>query len=252
MSSIPSDLLQTVRTASSIVVLTGAGVSAESGIPTFRDAMDGLWARFNPEDLATPEAFARDPQLVSQWYDERRCKLAMCKPNPAHLALAQLQRWMREHDRSMTLVTQNIDRLHQEAGSDDVIELHGSLRVWRCTRCEKETDERGPAFETHPPRCSCGGARRPSVVWFGEALPADAITRAQRASVGCRLFMSIGTSGVVYPAAGLIDLARTTGARVLEVNPAVTTASAKADWAIHEPAGAFLPALVQQLMEQAV
>jgi len=236
-------LVSLLRTANHIAVLTGAGVSAESGIPTFRDAMDGLWARYDPEELATPEAFDGDPVLVSHWYDERRCKVAACRPNPGHEALAQLQATLIGDGRHMTLITQNVDRLHQAAGSTDVIELHGSLWAWRCMDCGEEVEELGPAFSTYPPRCHCGGKRRPGVVWFGESLPASALLKARKASGACQLFLSIGTSSVVYPAAGLIDFALANGAKVLEVNPQETPFSGRAHWSIRAASASVLPQL---------
>jgi NAD-dependent deacetylase len=248
MLEIDSELLALCRMAEKIVVLTGAGVSAESGIPTFRDAMTGLWAKFDPTELATPSAFARNPELVTRWYDERRCNVARCQPNAGHLALARLQRIVRARGGRLTLVTQNVDCLHQLAGSTDVIELHGSLWVWRCVDCGVEREERGPAFAHYPPRCQqCDGLLRPGVVWFEEALPAAALLAAQRAAGACQLFMSLGTSSVVYPAAGLIDLALANNASLLEVNPRPTPYASRARWAVAAPAGAFLPALVGHL-----
>lgn len=243
MSSAP-DLVHILRTAGRIAVLTGAGVSAESGILTFRDALTGLWARFDPEDLATPEAFARDPALVGRWYDGRRCNVGRCRPNAGHRALADLQRFVAARGGELTLVTQNVDRLHQAAGSADVIELHGTLWVWRCVDCGEEAEERGPAFAEQPPRCHCGGRRRPGVVWFGEALPPHALLRAQQAAAACDLFLSLGTSGVVHPAAALVDLALRGGAKVAEVNPEATPHSEGAHWSIRGRAGGVLPALV--------
>lgn len=245
MTAIDDTLLTALRTTHRLAVLTGAGVSAESGIPTFRDALTGLWSNFNPEDLATPEAFARDPELVSRWYDERRCNVAKCNPNAGHVALAQLERLVRQRGGDFTLITQNVDRLHQLAGSTDVLELHGSLWVWRCQDCAQESEEGGPAFATFPPLCSCGGHRRPGVVWFGESLPEDALRRAQWAAEACDLFLTLGTSGVVYPAAGLVDTAKRSGARVLEVNPDETPASRQATWSIRGKTGEILPALVK-------
>lgn len=241
------ELIELHRMADHLAVLTGAGVSAESGIPTFRDAMTGLWAKFDPAELATPEAFARDPQLVSRWYDLRRCDVAKCRPNAGHTALVDLQKRCSAGGRQFTLITQNVDRLHQAAGSTDVIELHGTLWVWRCVDCGKEAEERGPAFAVYPPRCSCGGKRRPAVVWFGEELPRNALLKAQRAAGSCKLFLSLGTSSVVYPAAGLIDLALQNGARILEVNPEETAYSRKVHWSIRGKSGEVLPRLMQSL-----
>ena len=249
MPAADNDLIQQaaqhLRRANSIAVLTGAGISAESGIPTFRDAMTGLWAQYDPADLATPEAFARDPERVSRWYDERRCKVAQCIPNPGHLALTRLQNAVTEQGKEFTLITQNVDRLHQAAGSNDVIELHGSLWMWRCMGCRKEVEERGPAFQSYPPRCACGGPRRPGVVWFGEMLPADALAKAQQAVTACDFFIAIGTSSEVYPAAGLIERAIHAQTNVLEVNPSTTPFSGRVRWCIRGKSGEALPQVVE-------
>ena len=234
-------LLESFRSSRHIAVLTGAGVSAESGVPTFRDALTGLWSRYDPEQLATPQAFARDPQLVTRWYDDRRCSVGRCRPNAGHAALAQMQRIVLAGRRRFTLITQNVDRLHQAAGSTDVIELHGTLWVWRCVECGAEAEERGPAFENYPPRCPCGGPKRPGVVWFGEALPTDALVQAQHAAAECDLFLTLGTSSLVHPAAGLIDLALQNGARVVEVNPQPTPYTRRVHWTIRGKTGEVLP-----------
>ncbi len=240
------ELLNLIATANSIVALNGAGVSAESGIPTFRDALTGLWARYNPEELATPQAFGKNPQLVSRWYDQRRCDVLKCMPNAGHIALARLEETCRQKGRPFTLITQNVDRLHRAAGSQNVIELHGNLFTWRCIDCGWEADESGPAFDEHPPRCECGGLRRPGVVWFGEALPGAALLKAQRASGKCALFMSLGTSSVVYPAAALVDLAFENGAKVLEINPEQTPLSRRAHWSLRGKCGEILPDLIDR------
>jgi NAD-dependent deacetylase len=244
MTSPLDNAARCLRTARAIAVLTGAGISAESGIPTFRDALTGLWSKFNPADLATPEAFARDPELVSRWYDERRCKVAQCRPNSGHLALARLQEITASKAKSFTLITQNVDRLHQAAGSTDVIELHGTLWVWRCMDCGQESEECGPAFDNYPPTCACGGFRRPGVVWFGEALPYPALAAAEKAARDCDFFISVGTSSVVYPAAGLIEQAIQAGAKVIEINPQDTPLSNQVDWPIRGSSGDVLPRLV--------
>jgi NAD-dependent deacetylase len=245
-AELPASLLQALQRAEHVVVLTGAGVSAESGIPTFRDSMDGLWAKYNPQELATPTAFARDPELVTRWYDMRRCKVAGVAPNAGHRALAQLQARKAAEGRCLTLVTQNVDRLHQAAGSTDVQELHGTLWLWRCTLCGEETEERGPAFTSFPLLCHCGGKKRPGVVWFGEDLGPGVIERAQRAAASCQLFMSIGTSSVVHPAAGLIDYALGAGAQVLEINPVATPVSDRVTWALRGKSAVILPQLVER------
>ena len=201
--------------AERVAVLTGAGVSAESGIPTFRDAMTGMWSRFDPAELASPEGFARQPAMVWNWYAERRAHVTKAKPNPAHLALAEIERRV---DR-FTLITQNVDGLHQAAGSGRVIELHGNIRRVKCSldgQVKEEWAEDGAV----PPRCpDCGGHLRPDVVWFGELLPARAFQEAGAASVDCDLFFSIGTSNLVEPAASLPWTAHRHGATVIVVNP---------------------------------
>jgi len=239
-------LVSALREARSVVVLTGAGVSAESGIPTFRDAMDGLWAKFDPHDLASPEGFARDPETVTRWYDWRREKCGAAKPNAAHLALARLENHFAAEERAFTLLTQNVDRLHQAAGSRNVVELHGTIWVWRCTRCGIEREERGGPFTDHPPRCACGGARRPSVVWFGEMLPEDAMQTAGDALEACDMFFSIGTSAVVEPAASFIHHARRHGAKTVEINRERTPITPVVDWSLPGKAGEILPEVVRR------
>ena len=245
--TIPDDLVAALQGAQAVVVMTGAGISAESGIPTFRDALTGFWANYDPQKLATPEGFRDDPALVTRWYDERRQQCALVKPNPGHIALAALQQWMQSHNRQFTLVTQTVDRLHQAAGSTDVIELHGTLWVWRCIKCGKEREECGGPFPEYPPRCECGGNRRPAVVWFGEDLPADAMQRAYTATRGCDLFLSVGTSSQIQPAAGLAELAEREGAKLVEINPTPTVLAPRAKWVLAGKAGAILPMLVQRL-----
>ena len=242
---IPEGLVGHVRDANHIVVLTGAGVSAESGIPTFRDAMDGLWAKYDPMELATPEAFNRDPELVTAWYDDRRVKCAACRPNPGHIALAALERELVNAGRRFDLITQNVDRLHHQAGSERVIEIHGTLWLWRCIECGKESEERQVPFESHPLYCDCGGLRRPGVVWFGENLPLKAIRDSDKALNACDLFISIGTSAVVYPAAGFIHTARSHGAATAEINLDPTPITGDVDWAVHGPSAKVLPRLIE-------
>lgn len=241
-------IVEGLRAARSVVVLTGAGVSAESGIPTFRDALTGLWARFDPEELATPAAFARDPDLVARWYDERRVRCAQCTPNAGHTALAQLER-MFSAPREFLLITQNVDRLHQQAGSQRVVELHGTLWVWRCTLCGAEREERLVPFAELPPRCDCGGLRRPAVVWFGEMLPPTAIEQAQAALARCDVFLSLGTSAVVEPAASFVHFARAAGARTIEINLDATPISRVVHCSLRGKTGEWLPRIVGRLKE---
>jgi len=239
-------LAERLRRASRVTVLTGAGVSAASGVPTFR-GQDGLWRRFRATDLATPEAFARDPELVWEWYAWRRERVAACVPNAAHTVLAN---WMLQRD-GWRLVTQNVDDLHHRAGSRDVIRLHGSLWELSCwNECAAAPaawrDERVPLLET-PPRCpACGGLARPAVVWFGEPLQPAIIAQAIDAAA-CEVFLTVGTSSVVYPAAGLVDTARAHGAFVAEINPEATPATAAVDVSIRAGAEEVLPGIAREL-----
>ena len=225
--------------ASRVAALTGAGISAESGIPTFRGA-GGLWRQYRPEDLATPEASARDPRLVWEWYDWRRCLIAKAQPNPGHAALAELEK----RKPSFTLITQNVDGLHDRAGSRNVLKLHGDIWWVRCTACGREhKDERAPQPEL-PPRCRCGGLLRPGVVWFGEPLPTRVWSEAEQATRSAELFLVIGTSAVVYPAAGLVWLAKSSGAKVIEINPEETGLSSEVDCSLRGRSGELLPQLI--------
>jgi NAD-dependent deacetylase len=236
----PGEFLTALRHARRIAVLTGAGISAESGIPTFRDAMTGLWARFRPEDLATAEAFRRDPTLVWDWYEWRRGLVAAAEPNAGHLALAALQARVP----SCTVITQNVDGLHQQAGTRGVIELHGNIRRSRCFADGRIVSEWPPTGE-RPPRCPhCGAPLRPDVVWFGESLPAGALAAADRAARECDVFLCIGTSSVVYPAAALPLAALEAGARVAEINRDATPLSGTATWSFRGAAGELLPDLL--------
>lgn len=233
-------LLQAERVA----VLTGAGVSAESGLATFRGP-DGLWEGHPVEQVATPEAFRRDPQMVWRFYHGRRAALRMVEPNPGHRALAELETLFPASH--LTLITQNVDGLHQAAGSGRVLEVHGTLRQVRCEACA-ETSDAGLLPLPELPTCgSCGGLLRPAVVWFGEMLPQDAWWQAESAAWDCDCFLVVGTSALVYPAAGLIDLARSGNSRIVEVNPDRTPASPRVDLRLRGPAGKVLPALVQRL-----
>ena len=236
-------LTERLRAARRVVVLTGAGMSAESGVPTFRGA-GGLWRAYRPEDLATPEALAKDPVLVWAWYRARQRAIAAAAPHAGHAALARLAATA-----SLCLVTQNVDGLHQRAGSRGVVELHGSL--WRLTcadRCPRVTaiDISGVAPDEAPlPRCECGALQRPGVVWFGERLPEAAVASAWEAAASCDLLIAVGTSSVVYPAAALPSVARRAGAPLVEINPEETPLTPLATRGLRGPAAAMLPALLE-------
>lgn len=230
-----ADLLCAARR---LVVTTGAGMSQESGVPTFRDAPNALWRDYNPEDLATRDGFRRDPALVWRWYAERRAMIARAEPNPGHRVLARLERRFDE----FLLVTQNIDNLHTRAGSTDVVELHGNIFHYKCFDRNHHADEPRTGAEV-PPRCACGSYLRPDVVWFGELLDAEHVNRAFDAATACDAMLVVGTSGLVYPAAGLPEAARTAGARIIEVNPERTPITALADFHLQGPAAVVLAAL---------
>ncbi|HKO58738.1 MAG TPA: NAD-dependent deacylase [Thermoanaerobaculia bacterium] len=219
-----------------VVVFTGAGVSAESGIPTFRGA-GGLWRDFRAEELATPQAFARDPRLVWEWYEWRRGLVREARPNPAHEAIARLS--------EAVVVTQNVDGLHARAGSRDVIELHGNIFRVRCVR-EGDPREAYEPFGTVPPRCACGALLRPDVVWFGEMLPEEALARASEAIREADLLLVIGTSGVVSPAAGLVSLHRGLS---IEINPQASGVSSACTFVIPQTAAAATPLIIEALLE---
>ncbi len=232
--------------ATPIVVFTGAGVSAESGLATFR-GIGGLWADFDPATLATPEAFAREPKRVWDWYVSRYVGVRDSEPNAAHRAIARLERSFP----SLLVVTQNIDRMHQRAGNSKVLELHGNIWNARCNACGREVDMATLVDLADSggdsPRCGCGGRMRPSVVWFGERLPMAVFEEAAEAAAACQLFLVVGTSATVYPAAGLIELAASNGAFVVEVNRETTPLSHLADRSYRDPAGEVLPRLVTRI-----
>ncbi len=225
--------------AGHIAVMTGAGVSAESGIPTFRGP-GGLWRGRDPMTLAAPEAFAADPGLVWEFYNWRRALVARAVPNPAHIALVELARRVPR----LTLITQNVDRLHQRAGSRDVLELHGNLAEVRCLGCGATEDRSGESLPPLPQCGTCGTLVRPAVVWFGESLPGDVWLAAESAVRTADLVLVVGTSAVVYPAAGLIATARRAGAAVIEVNLEPTPASGSVAIGLYGKAGEILPRLV--------
>jgi NAD-dependent deacetylase len=235
---------EAIRGARSIVVLTGAGISAESGIPTFRDAMTGLWARFRPEDLATPEAFRRDPRTVWDWYAARRQTVEAASPNAGHRALVALEAACAARGARFILITQNVDGLHHASGSRNVVELHGNIRRAKCF------DQGHPAASWEesggPPRCrACGSMLRPDVVWFGEMLPEGSLEAAFRAARECDVLLSVGTSGLVEPAASLPFAALEADAAVIEVNPDATPLTPRATVSLPGAAGEILPRLVQ-------
>jgi NAD-dependent deacetylase len=236
----PARLLAALRSTGHIAVLTGAGISAESGVPTFRDALTGLWARFDPETLATRAAFERDPRLVWEWYAWRRKLVASARPNAGHFALAALACRVPR----LTLVTQNVDGLHQAAGSPQVLELHGSISRVRCFREEtvvSSWDDTGDV----PPRCpNCGAYLRPDVVWFGESLPPAVLAAAVAAAETCDVFLSVGTSALVHPAAQLPLAALEHDAVLVEINPEPTPLTPHATHVLAGPAGSVLPALL--------
>jgi len=226
--------------ARKVVVLTGAGISAESGVPTFRGEQ-GLWRQYRPEELATPEAFARDPKLVWEWYAWRREVVGACQPNAAHVALAELEQRVPE----FLLATQNVDGLHSLAGSQRMAELHGNIWRVRCTGCPRIFEDRRVPLPELPPRCECGAQLRPDIVWFGEALPEQALSVSFGAARTADVALSIGTSSVVYPAAALPELAHTSGGFVIEVNLEPTPLTAQAQVFLRGKAADLVPALVE-------
>lgn len=233
--------------AARVVAFSGAGISAESGIPTFRDAMSGLWARFNPAELASEDGFLADPARVWRWYAERREGVRSAQPNAGHRALGA---FAQRHPGRLTVVTQNVDNLHHRAGNPDTIRLHGDILATRwLRRCPKPSPCRPEAaVPGEPPRCAeCGNLRRPGVVWFGEALPAQALAAAEAAVLACGVLLVVGTSGAVWPAAGLAGLARRAGAWVAIVNPEPTELDHEAHALLRGPAAQLLPALLDGL-----
>jgi NAD-dependent deacetylase len=241
-------LVSRLRAAQVVTVMTGAGVSAASGVPTFRGP-EGLWRSFRPEDLATPEAFARDPALVWEWYAWRRARVASCRPNAAHEVIA---RWSQDQSKNVRVITQNVDDLHLRAGTRDLIRLHGSLWETRCfngcTAGVRPWRDEDVAVTDGLPRCPhCGGLARPAVVWFGESLDATDVERASQAA-SCDVFLTVGTSAVVYPAAGFARVAQARGAFTAEINLESTPASSLVDLCILGGAEEVLPAVDQLLV----
>ena len=238
---IQENLIQQLRNARRVAVLTGAGVSQESGLRTFRDAQTGLWSQYKPNELASPEAFHRDPKLVWDWYAWRREAVKAVRPNPGHYALVEIEKRVPE----FTLITQNVDGLHRMAGSQNILELHGNIQRVRCADCYTFTETWDDDMETVP-RCKvCGGLLRPDVVWFGEAQPRDQLEAAVEAARSCDMFFSIGTSGVVQPAASLGYAAHNRGAMVVEINAEPTPLTPKVNFALQGKSGEILPLLVE-------
>lgn len=272
-SPLPAELAEAVRSARRVVVLSGAGISAESGVPTFRDAQTGLWERFSPEQLASEDAWWAHPALVWSWYQWRARMVRTCAPNPGHRAVGQWQRALARTGGSLQVVTQNVDDLHERGGAEVLSHLHGSLFEYRCAECGEPADhDPGAAGErqdgaplagqeedlenlllTPPPDCEhcADGLLRPGIVWFGEMLSTDALDRAYFALDQCDLAVVVGTSAVVQPAASLPFVALGAGAAVVEVNPEVTEFTSAATWHLSGPAGTVLPALAK-LADQAV
>ncbi len=242
-----------LATQSRICILTGAGISAESGIPTFRDKQTGLWEHYRAEDLASVDAFMRDPKLVWSWYQWRRQLVHDKAPNPAHQAIAEWQQSAESHGQQITLITQNVDDLHEQAGST-VTHLHGHLWRNRCSQCDEPygeqtalIDKKSLSFDSELINCPhCDGYIRPDIVWFGEMLPTKAWHTAEDSAANCEVFISIGTSSLVYPAAGLAQLAKSNGAKVIEINPNPTP-NTLVDITLAEKAGVVMPLLVAQL-----
>jgi NAD-dependent deacetylase len=239
---VPAELVEALRAAGHVLALTGSGVSAESGVPTFREAQTGLWENFNPLELATAEAFLSDPKTVRRWYDWRRDLVDKVEPNAGHYALARLADLVP----AFTLVTQNVDGLHQRAGSRNVVEFHGNLFSDRCFSDDcpgGDVDASGDL-----PTCAlCGSPIRPGVVWFGEAIPPSALQATEDALRSCDVFMSIGTSSQVWPAAGLAEAARANGATILEINLEATPVSSDSHFCLRGKSGEILPELVDCL-----
>ncbi|MBN2093349.1 NAD-dependent deacylase [candidate division KSB1 bacterium] len=240
-----SKLIEKLKQAQKVAILTGAGISAESGVPTFRGE-DGIWNKFRPEELANFEAFQKNPQLVWEWYNYRRKIINEVKPNPGHFALAEMEQMFP----IFTLITQNVDNLHRVAGSQIIIELHGNIMRNRCVDCNKIYREIAIEFEVKVPRCRCGGRLRPDVVWFGEMLPEDALVCAFQAAQECDVFFSIGTSAFVQPAASLPIEAGEKGAYVVEINIEPTAISRYVNESIIGKSGEILPLILNKLKEK--
>jgi NAD-dependent deacetylase len=237
---IDKSLIDTLRESESIVFFTGAGISSESGIPTFR-GKDGIWNKLKPEELANFNAFIRNPEMVWEWYNHRKKIIHEAQPNAAHLTIAEMQ----NHFKNVTVVTQNIDNLHRRAGSNTVFELHGNIERNFCINCKKFYNEELD-FSKGVPKCECGGLIRPDVVWFGEYLPEDQFLGGEKAAISSDVFFVVGTSAVVYPAAGLVYTAKQSGATIVEVNIEETPLSSIANYSFFGKAGEILPGILEE------
>lgn len=242
------ELIEKLRETERLVFFTGAGISAESGIPTFR-GKEGLWNKFKPEELANFDAFIRNPELVWEWYNYRRKIVQDAKPNPAHITIAEIQ----NHFKDVTVVTQNVDNLHRRAGSKKIFELHGNIEKNYCINCKKDFISTDPAndgeeldFSSGVPKCECGGLIRPGVVWFGELLPEDQFLGGEKAAMNADVFFVVGTSAVVFPAAGLVYTAKASGAVIVEVNLEETEISPSVNYSYFGKAGEILPKIFEE------
>jgi len=237
---IDKSLIDALREAESIVFFTGAGISSESGIPTFR-GKDGIWNKLRPEELANFDAFIRNPDMVWEWYNHRKKIIHKAQPNAAHLTIAEMQNYFKD----VIVVTQNIDNLHRRAGSNTIFELHGNIERNFCINCKKFLNKELD-FSVGVPKCDCGGLIRPDVVWFGEYLPEDQFLGGEKAAINADVFFVVGTSAVVYPAAGLVYTAKQSGAMVVEVNIEETALSSIADYSFFGKAGEILPGILKE------
>ena len=234
--------IEKIRECKKVAALTGAGISAESGVPTFRGE-EGLWKKYQPEELANFDAFMKNPELVWEWYNYRKELIREVKPNPGHYALAELENIIPD----FTLITQNVDDLHRKAGNRSILELHGNIMKNKCLDCGKITDSIGPIEKGELPRCECGGLLRPDVVWFGEMLPQDVLKKAFNVSEQSDLFFSIGTSAVVQPAASLPLIAEENGSFVIEINTEPTVISDTVSLFLQGKSGEILPELIEKV-----
>lgn len=236
-----TEFINKLSESEKIVFFTGAGISAESGIPTFR-GKDGIWNKLKPEELANFNAFMRNPQMVWEWYNHRKKIIHESKPNAGHIAIAEFEKYFDD----VTVVTQNIDNLHRRAGSNKIYELHGNIERNYCINCRTFYNEE-LNFSEGVPKCKCGGLIRPDVVWFGEFLPADQLEASEKAAINSDIFFVVGTSAVVYPAAGLVYTAKRAGSYIVEVNIEETEVSSIADISFFGEAGKVLPEILEEV-----